>query len=89
MADEHDALEQRRDELSPDEASRLLLLTDVLDEIKTADIIYPQPTLVDQIKYLYEMVSKADQAPGVEAADRYTELAAKFAALQEKYENGQ
>jgi hypothetical protein len=89
VADEHDLLEQRRDQLSPGEASRLLLVADVLDEIKTADIIYPQPMLADQIDYLYEMVSKADQAPGVEAADRYTELAAKLAELQERYENDQ
>jgi len=87
LADENAALAARSDELSPDEASRLLTLTDLLNQVKTADIIYPQPMLADQVEYLYEMVSLADQAPGVEAADRYAELAAKFADLKAGFES--
>ena len=41
--------------------------------------------LVDQISYLYNMVNRADQAPGVEAADRYTALAKELAELKEHY----
>ena len=88
VAEDHDALEGKNDELSEDEVSRLLFVTDVLDEVRTAKIIYPQPMLADQVEYLYNMVSKADQAPGVEAVDRYAELAATFAALTENYEEG-
>jgi hypothetical protein len=32
------------------------------------------------------MVNKADQAPGIEASDRYAELAAKLAGLKNMYE---
>jgi photosystem II stability/assembly factor-like uncharacterized protein len=88
VAEEHETLEARSDELSPDEASRLLVVTDILDQVKTADIIYPQPMLEGQVSYLYNMVNLADQAPGVEAADRYAELAAQFAELREQFESG-
>ncbi len=56
--------------------------------MKTAEIIYPQPMLVRQISYLLNMISGADQAPGVEAADRLTELSARFAELKTRYGNG-
>ena len=85
VEEEHEDLEKRRDSLSPDEAERLLLVTDVLDEVRTADIIYPRPMLVSQISYLLNMISGADQAPGVEAADRLTELSAKFEELKARY----
>jgi hypothetical protein len=88
VADEHEALEKRSDELSQEEASRLLLIADVLDQVKSADIIYPQPMLTSQISYLYNMVNKADQAPGIEAVDRLAELAAKLAELREIYQGG-
>ena len=77
-----------RDELSQDEAARLLVVTDVLDQVRAADIIYPQPMLVNQVSFLYNMISRADQAPGVEAADQYTTLVEWFARLKEQYEAG-
>jgi len=85
---EHEDLESRTDELMPAEASRLLLVADVLNQVRTADIIYPQPMLTNQVSYLYNMVNKADQAPGIEAADRFAELAAKFAELRATYGSG-
>ncbi len=85
---EHEALEKRSADLTPEEAERLLLVTDVLNDVKTAEIIYPQPMLVRQISYLLNMISGADQAPGVEAADRLTELSARFAELKTRYGNG-
>jgi photosystem II stability/assembly factor-like uncharacterized protein len=88
VEEEHEELESQSEELSPEEASRLLLVTDVLNQVKSADIIYPQPMLTDQVSYLYNMVSRADQAPGIEAADRYAELAAKFAELRALYGPG-
>jgi photosystem II stability/assembly factor-like uncharacterized protein len=86
VVEEHDQLEGRTDDLSVDEAARLLLVADVLDQVKSADIIYPQPMLTNQVSYLYNMVNLADQAPGVEAADRYAELAVKLAELKEQYD---
>jgi len=86
VVEEHDDLEGRTDDLSADEVARLILVTDVLNQVKTAGIIYPQPMLTSQASYLYGMVSRADQAPGIEAVDRYAELAAKLAELKEQYE---
>jgi hypothetical protein len=40
----------------------------------TADIIYPQPMLIDQMKYLRSMLMQADQRPGKDAYDRYEVL---------------
>jgi photosystem II stability/assembly factor-like uncharacterized protein len=78
-------LEKRSDDLTPDEAERLLLVTDVLNQVKDAEIIYPRPMLARQISFLLNMISGADQAPGVEAADRLTELSATFADLKARY----
>ncbi len=86
VAEEHDDLEGRSEDLSPEEASRLIVVADVLNQVKTADIIYPQPMLTNQVSYLYGMVNKADQAPGIEATDRLSELTGRFAELKEKYE---
>ncbi|MGI9261882.1 MAG: WD40/YVTN/BNR-like repeat-containing protein, partial [Woeseiaceae bacterium] len=85
VAAEHDELEANSDELTPDQASRLLLVADILSQVKNAEIIYPQPMLAAQVSYLYNMVSTADQAPGVEAADRFAELAATLAELKSTY----
>lgn len=78
-------LEKRSDDLTTDEAARLLLVTDVLNQVKDAEIIYPRPMLARQISFLLNMISGADQAPGVEAADRLTELSATFADLKARY----
>jgi photosystem II stability/assembly factor-like uncharacterized protein len=78
-------LEKRSDDLTTDEAERLLLVTDVLNQVKDAEIIYPRPMLARQISFLLNMISGADQAPGVEAADRLTELSATFADLEARY----
>jgi photosystem II stability/assembly factor-like uncharacterized protein len=85
VVEEHDSLQARSDELTPDEASRLLLVTDVMNQVKNAEIIYPKPMLAGQVSYLYNMVNTADQAPGIEAADRYAELAAKLAELKSAF----
>jgi len=84
-SDEQKDLEGRSAQLKPEDASRLLLVTETLKQLETADIIYPKPMLIDQISYLYNMVNKADQAPGVEAADRYTTLAKELAELKDQY----
>ena len=88
VEEEHDALEERTDELSQDEAARLLVVADVLDQLRAADIIYPQPMLVNQVSFLYNMISRADQAPGVEAADQYATLVGRFARLKQQYDAG-
>ena len=57
----------------------------IRDRVKDAQIIYPQPMLVRQISFLLNMISGADQAPGVGAADRLTELSSQLAVLVESY----
>ena len=53
----------------------------MLDELKTADLVYPQPMLTDQIDYLFNMINTADQAPGKEAEDRFDVLTNKLLEL--------
>ena len=80
---EREHLEEKNesDFLSEHESRRLTEIEVVLDTLKTADIIYPQPMLADQISYLYNMISNADQAPGKEAEDRYQELNKRFNSI--------
>lgn len=50
-------------------------LTKLRDMLVTAaEPSYPQPMLVDQIEYLYEAITAADQHPGKDAQERYAEL---------------
>ena len=78
---EHLEEKNESDFLSERESRRLTKIEVVLDALKTADIIYPQPMLTDQISYLYNMISNADQAPGKEAKDRYQELNKRFNSI--------
>jgi len=51
-------------------------------EMATAQgIAYPQPMLLDQIRYLYAMLSRADQPPGGDAFERYEELREQLAGI--------
>ncbi len=81
LADEKQALEDNGDGLDGMGRERLALIDEVLAELKTEDIIYPQPMLTRQIDYLYDMISTADQAPGQEAMDRFAVLSTAFEAL--------
>jgi len=75
LTDEQEELEGKGDEKSEFEQRRLEQIEGVLEDLKTADIIYPQPMLTGQISYLYNMINTADQAPGKEAEDRFEVLA--------------
>ena len=46
----------------------------ILQKLETAKGRYPQPMILDQIGYLYGMISRADQKPGRDAYERYQEL---------------
>jgi len=43
-----------------------------------------QPMLIDQIRYLQSMLSRADQKPGKDAYDRLEELKIEFNLLKDK-----
>lgn len=49
-------------------------LGEALAELETADQTYPRPMLIDQISYLYRMVTAADQELGRDAHARLEEL---------------
>ena len=75
LSDEQEDLEGKGDERSEADQERLEQINAVLEELKTADIVYPQPMLTGQIDYLFNMINTADQAPGKEAEDRFEVLA--------------
>ncbi|MDM9630607.1 WD40/YVTN/BNR-like repeat-containing protein [Robiginitalea aurantiaca] len=83
-----DALEKEIEELeskkgqSPSEQSRLTALEEVLAKVKTEEGIYMQPMLADQWRYLYYMMNQADQVPGRDARQRFTELTGQLEGLK-------
>ena len=81
LTDEQEQLEDKGDARSAAEQQRLDQVNAVLEELKTADIVYPQPMLTSQISYLYNMINTADQAPGKEAEDRFEVLAAQLRSV--------
>jgi hypothetical protein len=76
LSHEHEELTEKlaEEELTTSESARLELLNVVLPRVKTDDEIYPMPMLTDQVSYLYNMISRADQLPGADATSRYVAL---------------
>jgi hypothetical protein len=64
------------------EESRLALLESVLAKVQTEEGIYMQPMLADQWRYLYSMMNQADQVPGADALQRFTELDSELRGLK-------
>ncbi|WP_297794255.1 hypothetical protein [uncultured Eudoraea sp.] len=56
----------------------------ILESLNTREGIYQQPMLISQIKYLYNMMNKADQEIGKDALERYTTLQNNLEELQKK-----
>ncbi|MDA9588578.1 hypothetical protein N9R82_05880 [Flavobacteriaceae bacterium] len=54
------------------------LLQSTLEQLETQEGNYMQPMLIDQLRYLYSMTTRADQILGQDAYDRYAELSAQF-----------
>lgn len=75
-------LEEERKSLD-DDSDRAREIDGALDLLVTAEGTYMQPMLIDQIDYLYGMISNADQAPGGEAVDRFAVLEESFAAIRD------
>ena len=72
------ALEEERESVE-DGSERAAAIDSVLDQLVTEEGTYRQPMLIDQVKYLFNMIKDADQAPGQEATDRLAVLKAAFA----------
>ena len=56
----------------------------VSKELNTQEGTYMRPMLIDQIRYLQSMLSRADQRPGNDAYLRLNELKSQFKFLKEK-----
>ena len=56
----------------------------VSKELNTQEGTYMRPMLIDQIRYLQAMLSRADQRPGNDAYLRLNELRSQFELLKEK-----
>ena len=85
LQDERDALQEREDDgetLSAADQSRRETIDVALEALETAEGIYMQPMLIDQISYLYNMVKNADQEPGGEARDRLDVLTGQLADVR-------
>lgn len=64
---------------------KLQALKDIKGELSTAEGIYMTPMLVDQTRYLLNMLNQADQKPGKDGLVRYDELKTQFSMLKKKY----
>ncbi len=67
---------------SPQDKSRLMEIESLLDQLKTKGGKYPQPMFLSQLQYLYGIISRADQAPGQDAFDRFEELKTQYQQMR-------
>lgn len=58
---------------------------DILKALQTANGRYMKPQLLAQLSYLRSMLDRADQRPGKDAYDRYTELETQLKKLSAKW----
>tara|TARA_B100000683_G_scaffold44954_1_gene41062 strand:+ start:1151 stop:4123 length:2973 start_codon:yes stop_codon:yes gene_type:complete len=77
--------------LFEDEVSKILInkpknkkYLSILKKLNTDKGTYMQPMLIDQIRYLQSMLSRADQKPGEDAINRLKELKSEFYILKNK-----
>ena len=59
-------------------------LLSIRRRLSTSEGTYMQPKLIDQIRYLQSMLSRADQKPGLDALNRLNELKSEFKILKSK-----
>jgi len=83
---QRDALEEKQTdgEMTAVESARLDRINEVLAGLETEAGTYMPPMLTDQLSYLYNMISQADQVPGKEAEDRFRELNDRYSAIAER-----
>ena len=55
-----------------------------LGQLETKEGTYRQPMLIDQLRYLYGMTTRADQVLGQDAHDRFAELTAQFDEIKKQ-----
>ena len=69
-----DKLEKEAISLQGKKSARLDKINAILKQLKNDSVVYPQQMLVSQISFLLNMFSNADQNPGNEVENRFTEL---------------
>ncbi len=80
---EENQLKSKKDALTEAEKQRLEVLDDLNKKLNTErKQHYAQPMLLNQISYLYSVISRADQMPGRDAFERYEELAKEVEGLK-------
>jgi len=62
--------------------NKLKILNLKLEMLETKEGNYMKPMLIDQLRYLYSMVTKADQILGKDAYDRYNELTIRLKKIK-------
>lgn len=71
----------------PDETGIPANIEAIHDALNTAEGRYQTPMLIDQLRYLFSMLNRADQTPGKDAFDRYAELKSTLERLQSDAKN--
>ena len=64
--------------------NKLQGLNAILEKLETKEGDYMQPMLIDQFKYLYSMVTEADQVLGKDAYDRFKELSLQLEKITQE-----
>jgi hypothetical protein len=65
----------------PDSASARAVQA-LVDRVVTADVVYPQPMLIDQLSNIARMAGQADQKVGRDAFVRFDDLMKELAAVK-------
>ncbi len=73
--------QKAKQEISLADREKLDQLIDLEKELETQEGRYMRPMLIDQLRYLANMLDRADQKPGKDAYDRFNELEGWYKAL--------
>jgi hypothetical protein len=63
-------------------SERARTLQGLVNRVVTADVVYPQPMLVDQLANIARMIGQADQKIGRDAFIRFEDLTKELAAVK-------
>ena len=66
---------------SNNDTEKLRQVETLLARLVTAAGPYPQPTLIDQLLYIYRMTTRADQKIGHDASTRFADLSKELASI--------
>ena len=64
------------------DAANAKALQALVDRVVTADVVYPQPMLIDQLSNIARMIGQADQKVGRDAFIRFDDLMKEMAAVK-------